>query len=394
LNTSSTEPRHLVAVWNPSYESNAMEEHLRILLDFAQRFDREEITENDVYVWWGKVRSPNRQQRQAHQDDIRALGDGIRERETHLYLTDYRSLYVADLDCVIEGDLPAAESAHVPAYYSRNRLNCDFWFQLVDIRRIVTDDLLGVIEELKQLRNVHYNDRPVSLYGGMVDLPLVVTRPDGRRYFDERERDTITGGALWAEWDAEHTAGLGAIEAELRDNLFGTSVWRALEPLTRTFIATGEQVFRAHRGDPGFDFAPVLGSFSKALEVQCNAIIRHALAGAPLLDRQAKVRDMTRDVTEGQTLSIGELARAIGGEQRLNVALQRALEPRTSAQWFTMSLPAMLDAFAEVRNAGTHAERVDRETATRWRERFVGVGCAGDFVELGRVKTRQGFGPG
>lgn len=379
------EPRHLVAVWNPSYASNAMEEHLRILLTLAQRGD---ASKEDVYVWWGKVRSPNRQQRQAHEDDIRAIEGAIERGETHLYLTDYRSLYVADLDEVLEGDLPEDEADYVPAYYRERELNCDFWFRVVDIRRLVTDDLLGVIDELRALRNVHYNDRPVSLYGGMVDLPLVVTRSDRRRYFDDAERTAITGGTLWAEWDAEHTAGLGAIEAELRDNLFGASTWRALEPLARTFIATGEQVFRAHRGDPGFDFAPVLGSFSKALEVQCNAILRGALRGAPPLDRQAKVRDVTRDVTEGQPLSVGELARVIGGERRLNAALQRALEPRTSAQWFTNSLPVILDAFAEVRNAGTHAERVDRETATRWRERLVGVGCAGDFVELGRVRMK------
>lgn len=86
-------------MWNPAYASNAMEEHLRILPDLAQRSDRDELSQDDVYVWWGKVRSPNRQQRQAHQDDIRAIGEAVSaEAETHLYLTDYRSLYVADLD--------------------------------------------------------------------------------------------------------------------------------------------------------------------------------------------------------------------------------------------------------------------------------------------------------
>lgn len=359
-----------------------------MLLGFAQRVEHGGASDDDLYVWWGKVRSPNRQQIQAHQDDIRALGRDIATGETHLYLTDYRSLYVADLDEVREGELPPDEADHVPAYYERERLHCDFWFRVVDIRRIVTDDLVDVIEELKRLRNVHYADRPVSLYGGMVDLPLVVTRPDGKRFFDPDERDPITDGRLWAEWDAESTAGLGAIEGELRDNLFGASVWSALEPLTRTFIATGEQVFRAHRRDPGFDFAPVLGSFSKALEVQCNAILRRALAPAPALDRQAKVRDATRDVTVGQPLSIGELARAIGGEKRLTDALLRVLEPRAAAQWFVNSLPSVLDAFAEVRNAGTHAERVDRETATRWRDRLVGVGSVGDLIQLGSVRIR------
>lgn len=385
---STKERRHLVAVWNPSYASNAMEEHLRILLELAQRSDREELSQDDVYVWWGKVRSPNRQQRQAHQDDIRAIGEAVSsDAETHLYLTDYRSLYVADLDEVIEGDLDAAEAAHVPEYYDRNQLHCDFWFRVVDIRRLVGDDLVAVIDELRALRNVHYSDRPVSLYGGMVDLPLVVTRPDGRRYFDSEEYDDITDGKLWAQWDAER-AGLGAIEIELRDNLFGATVWNAFEPTARNFIATGERVFRAHRRDPAFDFANVLGSFAKALEVQCNAILRRALRNATPMARLAKVGDGTRDITTGRPLSIGELARVIGGEERLADGLRRAIEPKGSAQWFANQLPAILDEFADIRNAGTHAERVNRETATRWRDRLVGVGSVGDFTELGRVKVR------
>jgi hypothetical protein len=33
---------------------------------------------------------------------------------------------------------------------------------------------IAVVEELKHLRNTRYADRPLSLYGGMVDLPLIV----------------------------------------------------------------------------------------------------------------------------------------------------------------------------------------------------------------------------
>jgi hypothetical protein len=36
----------------------------------------------------------------------------------------------------------------------------------------VGDDTPVVIEKLKRLRNLNYGERPVSLYGGMVDLPL------------------------------------------------------------------------------------------------------------------------------------------------------------------------------------------------------------------------------
>jgi hypothetical protein len=94
---------------------------------------------------------------------------------------------------------------------------------------VVTDDTLQVLEELKLLRNFHYNDRPVSIYGGMVDLPLVVTRVNDRRFFNTDEREVLTEGALCAEFDAEAGAGIGAMERELRENRFGDALWGALE---------------------------------------------------------------------------------------------------------------------------------------------------------------------
>ncbi len=371
---------HLVAVWNPSYANNAMEEHLAVLIEHAER-----SSDDDTYVWWGKVRSPNRQQPQKHLDEMRALDTSLESRGEdglQLYLTDYRSLWVADVFGIHEGDLPAEEAAHVPGYYKETGLNCDFWFQIADARRLVSDDLLGVIEALKLLRNVHYNDRPVSLYGGMVDLPLFVTRPDGRRFFDVDERGQLTGGRLWAQFDAQEGSGTAAMERELRENMLGEVAWSVLESTARTFIATGERLYRDHRSDPAFDFAPVLNSFSKALEVQVNAVLRRALPKIPHAARLAKLESHTVDLSTHRSLSLGELARAIGGERELNHALSKVLE---NGAWFTGSLPSILDELREVRNPGTHSLRIDGRTAGRWRDRLLGVGAMGIFVELGRT---------
>ena len=154
----TTPQRHFVDVWNPSYASNAMEAHLAVLLSADQE-----------YVWWGKVRSSNRQQPLRHLAAALEIGaelEADQDREGHLYLTDYRSLYVAHIDTITPGEEVPADPATVPAYYAHNRLNCDFWYKLLDIRRLVADDTIAVIAELKQLRNPEYHNRPVSLYGG------------------------------------------------------------------------------------------------------------------------------------------------------------------------------------------------------------------------------------
>jgi hypothetical protein len=369
-----------------------MEQHLGLLLRFAGEVSDGRRGEDELYVWWGKVRSPNRQGPQANADAIRAIAavlDGLAEddaerSEVQLYLTDYRSLYVADVIEIVQGDLPADEAEHAPAYYAAERLACDFWFRLADIRRLVANDLPGVIAELRQLRNTGYADRPVSLYGGMVDLPLIVTRPDGRRFFVDRE--SRIGDTLWAEFDATHASAVAALDRELRFNLMGEAAWSALELDARAFVATAEKLYREHRDDPSFDFAPIVMGLAKAMETQVNATLTTVLPLIEPRDRLANLDGRTVDLLDVRALTLGQLARAIGGERALNAALTSALE---HGAWFTGSLPAVLDDLAGVRNAAAHSQRIERRVAARWRDRLLGVGCTGDLVELARVRPKR-----
>ena len=137
--------RHLVSVWNPSYEADAMEQHLAVLLANAARHRAGECEEEDVYVWWGKIRSANRQQPIPHLADVLSIDDELgsddatvaTDREVHLYLTDYRSLYVAHVGGITADDM-SDDEGHVPAFYAAQGFNCDCWFQLWDIRRVVS----------------------------------------------------------------------------------------------------------------------------------------------------------------------------------------------------------------------------------------------------------------
>lgn len=170
-----TTPHHLLTLWNPSCSDDALDTHLRILLQQARAARKGDVDRDDVYVWWGKIRSKNRDGRLPHHDAVVALDEQVREGvETHLYLTDYRSLYVAHVGEITDEDVRRTdgELERMPGYYEGHAI--DFWFRLFDLRRIVTGDTVEVIAELKKLRNTGYHDRPVSLYGGMVDLPLVV----------------------------------------------------------------------------------------------------------------------------------------------------------------------------------------------------------------------------
>ena len=382
---------HLVTVWDPTRGPDPLQAHLQLLLDRRRRERAGELEDEDVYVWWGKIRSPNRQQPLPHLDEIVALDDALRgedgpDAEVHLYLTDYRSLYVGHVGEVTKEDVrhPAdrkTEPEEVAPLY--DGVACDCWFRLMDVRRLVHDDTLGVVDELRKLRNVRYHDRPVSIYGGMVELPLLVRRDGDARWFEPRVRERLIEGRSWAEFDAEST-GLGSIERDLRENMFGEVAWLGLDPAARTFVASAEKVFRDHRAEPAFDFSPVLVNLAKAVEVQANDLLRRALRLAPPAARRANVEGRTVDVVADGPFSLGQLARIVGGERAVNEALAQRLQP---SRWFTASLPPILDELAGMRNPAAHRATLDREAVGRLRDRMVGVGCVGDLVELGRARV-------
>lgn len=59
-------PLHLVSVWNPSYATDALDAHAQLLLEHVEAANAERASWDDAYVWWGRVRSPNRQQPLEH----------------------------------------------------------------------------------------------------------------------------------------------------------------------------------------------------------------------------------------------------------------------------------------------------------------------------------------
>lgn len=379
-------PKHLLTVWNPSYEADALQLHLEGLLRRMQEFRSGKADADDVYVWWGKVRSSNRQAPLPHLTDVIALDPPAEPDadapEFHLYLTDYRSLYVAHVSEITQDDVIAQDGDAVPAYYAERGLNCDCWFRLWDIRRLVHDDTPSVVRELARLRNTRYSDRPVSIYGGMVDLPLIVTREDESRWFDPDTRKRLIGDRFWAEYDAERT-GSAAMQRELRENRFGNAAWEALDPAARGFIASAEEVFRRHRDDAAFKLNGVVTDFANAFEVQVNHLLQASMRAAPDQIRFANVEGTSVDLGRQGPLSLGQLARVIGEDEERNRHLKHKL-----GGWFAASLPAVLAELAELRNAAAHGGLLERESVVALRNGLIGVGSPGQLLQLAQVKPR------
>jgi hypothetical protein len=219
----------------------------------------------------------------------------------------------------------------------------------------------------------------------MVELPLIVTRDDDARYFDPDVRERLVEGRYWVEFDAERT-GIGEMERELRDNVVGEAAWNALDPSSRSFIATAESLFRSHASDPAFDFSSVVIDFSKALELETNLAIRRALARVSVAERRVNIDGRTTDLASRDSwASLGEAARVIGENEELNRVFRQRLQ---NGDWFAMSVPPILRKFADVRNRAAHKEAVSVADVRPLRNQLLGIGMPSILVELARARAR------
>lgn len=152
------------------------------------------------------------------------------------------------------------------------------------------------------------------------------------------------------------------------------------------FIATAEKLYRDHRNDVAFDFSPVVIDFAKAFEVQVNMLLRQALLRAKPQERMSNLDGRSVDLTKAGPFSLGELAVLIGEKEEINRLLKR-LFAQHGGEWFTASLPTILKHLAAIRNPSAHPTAPDRHEVHALRNRFLTVGCEGDFVKLAKVRV-------
>lgn len=388
MNAPAPGPVHLLGVWNPSYADDPLDAHVRLLLDRLDDARQGRRTFDTVYVWWGRLRSPHRRGGLPHLDSILALQRQIeRGIETHLYLTDYRSLVVALVDRVDKDVDRRAEQDHVPAYYGRHEV--DVWFRIRDVRRLVSNDTVAVIHETRKLHNLRYHNAPVSLYGGMVELPLLVTHEDRPQWFAHREA-LLGPGHLWAERERQRQD-VESLGIELRDHVLGRRVWGALTFTARAFLASAEAVYRSRRFDPAFDFSGVVLEYMKALEVELHDLVflrpRAAVRPPPPERRRIRLDQRTvdpLDVGLQEPLSLGDMVRVLNTSDGW---IQAVAELYPNFEALRREWVPRLRAWVGLRNRAAHKERLSLQEAERAREEVLGIGCDGLVAQIGRLKA-------
>ena len=191
----------------------------------------------------------------------------------------------------------------------------------------------------------------------MVNLPLVVSRDDGARFFDPDVREALLEGKYWAEADAALT-GLGAIERDLA----GKPVRRSTRGMRSTYDAHlyrdrrtgvpdapgGRGVrLRARRRQPG---QGPRGPGQSSPPTRPSGSGRGNAAGPTSRARPVTSR-------HGRPLALGQLGRVIAEERPIAEALTSRLK---DGAWLVGQGAYVLGEVASARNPAAHGEAVTR----------------------------------
>ena len=128
---------HHSAVWHPSYPQG-LDAYVQILLKHARAAAGGKCESRDTYVWWPCINATHN----ADPFGGNSFWLNPEQQENHLYLTDGRSLYVANVTAVTDVD-PANAQETRSATYS--------WFKIIDIRTLVHDDTIAIRDEMQKL---------------------------------------------------------------------------------------------------------------------------------------------------------------------------------------------------------------------------------------------------
>jgi hypothetical protein len=165
-----------------------------------------------------------------------------------------------------------------------------------------------------------------------------------------------------------------------------------LESSSRTFLTTAEAVFRARRGDPGFDFSGSAVEVTKAVETELNALVfpalRRILAKAPLAQREVRTNEGLLDLG-GRVAhqSLGTIRKLLDDNDVIRQPLRTALPH--DWRWLEGELPAQLEPVRDLRNPAAHDRTVTREEMGRLRQSILGIGCEGLLIRIVRAKLRS-----
>lgn len=353
---------NLLILYNPFYQADVIEEHLKVLFKHKQ-------------VAFGKVVSKI--------NDMPALGEldeiyssASENNYIQLFLSDLANLYVAKVVAVLDSKDEISKDI-VPEYYAKKGLKVSEWFIISDIRELVRSDFECVRDEyLAGFTTPSYGGHTYATYGNRYAYPLILEQKIKKDYFTSE---------LAYYPDIYKSKEFLNIKSQLLELCFGEGVFRYLLPDSLENIIVAEIEFRANRQNPLYDFSGIILRYSKVIEQEVavyfrNLVLFVAKFDESVLDTHFSVQGKALVLRQAiyQQINLGSYSFLL---RKMSASIMDNLEGKR-AYFATKILPEFIKEFRDIRNESVHGLPARLIDAKEIRQRILGIARNSIISEL------------
>ena len=241
--------KNILVLYNPYYQKDVIEQHLQILKERNS-------------VAFGKIKSKLRENSDnPNEEELEAIYDNVsRDNPMQLFLTDYNSIYVAN---VISVKKTRPRIIKAPKYY--DKIDVEMWYIFDDLRLIIKDNFQSIRDNiLANFIATNFNNRTYAVYGNKYVYPMQITMKEEINYFDKDNEDFKYYNNIFKS-DLEIQT-----KQSLINYCFTEDVFNTFAPNSQDNLISSEIEYIQNRHNPLYDFSAVVMKYSKIVEEELH----------------------------------------------------------------------------------------------------------------------------
>lgn len=305
--------------------------------------------------------------------------EATKESPLQLFLTDYNSIYVANV-LSVNKDIKFIK---VPEYYKE--LEVEYWFVFDDLRLIAHKDFETIRDKiLANFKAVNYNNHTYALYGNPYVYPMQVTMKKEINYFEKDDENFKFFTNIFKSDEQIQ------MKQKLIDFNFGSEFFYGLSPNSQDNIISAEIEFLQNHHNPLYDFSSVILKYSKAVELELyyfmkelfRYLMSHNLALGEVSYAVQGKEYILKD-TEWHRPNFGTYKYLIRSYE-IKDAINTHIDNRSLKHFIFVEIPSFITIMQGVRNESVHGKETPYGECIKIRSEIIGIGQSGVLVELQR----------
>jgi len=364
--------KNLLILYNPYYQEDVIEQHLEILKDKSA-------------VAFGKIRSKLRDYESANEEKLERLYDGVsKDTPLQLFLTDYNSIYVAN---VIAVKTQKTVFIKAPKYY--DELDVEKWFVFDDLRLIVDDNFQLVRDNiLSNFKATNYNNRTYAIYGNKYAYPMQITMKEEIDYFEKEDSNFKYYTDIFKS-DLELNT-----KESLINFTFGTDIFYSFASNTQDNIISAEIEYLQNKHNPLYDFSSLVVKYSKAVELELHRFMK--VVFKYLTDKNDRLERLSYTIQgkEYILLDIQEHKANYGTYKFLirkydiKDAINSFISNNNLKYFINSTIPKFINIMQSIRNESVHGGTTSLKECNDIRDAMLGIGKSsflGDLIVYKKI---------